>query len=233
VSIGADTYQAREWHHQDPRLPEVNPGAITLTLDLEGFMSIDGRSREITVNGAPGWLTPPDAEVQQVVWPVWGGLSVSIEARHMDDGWTVVQEVARSVELEYLAGLEIAMAFGHFLPYLGGVQRLTVEPDGDQWVATLSALEDRAAVLTARLGAHVASPFEPGSPQTELRGRPGYVRVDPVGGGGTAFVTLESGLNLEISVPGNSDPITADYLAMVTNKMTIGPAPYVGWLWHR
>jgi hypothetical protein len=125
------------------------------------------------------------------------------------------------------------MAFGHFLPYLGGVQRLTVEPDGDKWLATLSVLEERAAVLTARLGAYVASPFEPGSPQTELRGRPGYLSARPGIGGGTAFVALESGLNLEVTVPGNSDPTTPGELIQVTNMMTIGSAPYVGWLWHR
>jgi hypothetical protein len=156
-----------------------------------------------------------------------------VEARHVDDGWTVVQDVARSVEPNTVAGLEIPMAFGHVSPLLLGDQRLTVEPDGDQWVATLSVLVERAAVLTARLGAHVASPFEPGSPQTELRGRPGYVRVQPGVGAGTAFVTLESGLNLEISDPGNSDPMTGADLVQATNIMRIGPAPYVGWMWHR
>jgi hypothetical protein len=233
VAVDGHVFQAREWHHQDPRLPEVNPGAITLTLDLEGFMSIEGRSREITVNGAPGWLTPPDAEVQQVVWPVWGGLSVSVEARHMDDGWTVVQEVARSVELDYLAGLEVPMAFGQFLPYLGREQRMTVEPDGDAWVATLSVLEDTAEVMSARLGAHVLAPSSPDAHEMQLRGRSGIVDVARDGRGGSASVVLDSGLTLVVSVPGGSDPVTEAELVQATNEMTIGSAPYVGWLWQR
>jgi len=85
VSVDGHVFQAREWHHQDPRLPEVNPGAITLTLDLEGFMSIEGRSREITVNGqrsftvTAGALTVSDPLTLNV--PSYGTRSVSVRVR--------------------------------------------------------------------------------------------------------------------------------------------------------
>jgi hypothetical protein len=233
VSIGAEAYQAREWHHQDPRLPEVNPGAITLAVAPDSGLHIDGRSREITVNGAPGWLTPLDAEVQQVVWSVEHGLSVSVEARHVDDGWAVVQDVARSVEPSTVSGLEVPMTFGYLPPDRTGERWVTVEPDGDQWVAYQSVLQNRAGVLEARLGAHVIGPSSPDTRETQLRGRSGLVDVPTDGRGGSASVVLESGLTLVVSVPGGSDPITADDLVRVTNEMTIGPAPYVGWIWHR
>jgi hypothetical protein len=233
VSIGAETFQAREWHHDDPTLFEVNPGALTLTLAADADLPTSDRSRESTVNGAPGWLAPDDAEVQRVVWSIGDGLSLCVEARRVDDGWTVVQDVARSVELYGVAGLEVLMAFGHLPAGLPGDRRLTVEPDGDGWVATLALLRDRAAVLSARLGTHINEDlgyiYDP--VQLELRGRPGRVGSPLTGGG--AFVALEPGLNLLVTVPSGSDPVTVDDLVRVTNAMTIGSAPYVGWIWHR
>ena len=235
VSIGAETFQAREWHHNDPRLFELNAGAITLTLAADADLPIGDRSREITVNGAPGWLAPKDAEVQQVVWSIGDGLSLSVEARHIDDGWTVVQDVARSVEPDGMAGLDVPFTFGFLPPDFSGGRRVTVEPDGDQWVATHSVIRDRAAVLEARLGPHLVGDlgFSYDVVQMELRGRPGQVGLAPDGRGGGAFVGLESGLNLSVTVPGGSAPVTVDDLVQVTNAMTIGSAPYVGWIWHR
>lgn len=233
VTMGASTYQAREWHLD--RGPTVMPSAITLSVGADADISINDRSGEITVSGAPGWLAPKDAEVQQVVWSIGDGLNLCVEARHMDDGWTIVQDVARSVEPDRVAGLEVPLTFG-FLPveFTGG-WRLTVEPDGDQWVATLSVIRDRAAVLEARLGAHLVGDlgFLYDVVPMELRGRPGQVALAPDGRGGGAIVGLESGLNLTVTVPGGSDPLTVDDLVRVTNAMTIGSAPYVGWIWHR
>ena len=60
-------------------------------------------------------------------------LSLSVEARHVDDGWTVVQDVARSVEPDGTAGLDIRVHLRLPADFSGG-RRVTVEPDGDQWV---------------------------------------------------------------------------------------------------
>src|SRR6185369_3246812 len=46
VSLNGRVFQAREWHLD--RGPTETPGAITLTVDLEAYLSIDGRSREVT-----------------------------------------------------------------------------------------------------------------------------------------------------------------------------------------
>jgi hypothetical protein len=230
VSTDGPMFQTREWQQHVPRLPLVQPGAITLTVAAEARVEITNGSREITVNGVQGWLTPPDAEVQRVYWTNGVDLALSVEARHVDDGWTVVQDVARSVGLDDVAGLETPMAFGHFPPYLGGDQRLTIEPDGDRWVVTLAVLQDQTEVLWARLGPHVAASRD--GHEAQLRGRTGLLALNP-DYGGAAYVSLDSGLNLLVEAPGGVGQMSEDDLALVVNEMTIGSVPYVGWIWQR
>jgi hypothetical protein len=61
----------------------------------------------------------------------------------------------------------------------------------------------------------------------------GQIVLAPGGTGGTAFVSLDSGPNLEVSVPGGAAWGSPDDLIRVVDEMTIGSAPYVGWIWQR
>jgi hypothetical protein len=231
VSVAGATYQAREWHQMQTD-PTLTPGAVTLILAPDADLPSSDRALEITVNGALGLLAPEDAEVAQVVWSIGGGLSLAVEARHMDDGLIVVQDVARSVEPDNVAGLEIPLAFGYLPPNLPVGQQATIQPDGDGWVLRVALMRDRDMVGAALLGAHVSYGPGPSAVATQLRGRPGLVELDGHGNG-TAFVSLESGLNLFVRVPNGVYPVTADDLVRVTNEMTIGSPPYVGWIWQR
>jgi hypothetical protein len=206
VSGGGGAFQAREWHELGVF---TNPAAISLSVAPDADLPISDRSQEITVNGASALLAPPDAEVQQVVWSIGDGLSLSVEARHLEDGWTVVQDVARSIGPDGVAGLEVPLSFGYLPPDLTREWRLIIEPDGDQWVASLDLIRDRSALLMARLGPHIVS------------------------SGQGAFVTLASGLGLDVAVPGNSHLVAADDLVRVANGLTVGSPPYVEWIWQR